>query len=412
MPKVENDLDLDLLDLDLPWLKYAELNPINSKSQESISEPDLNNQKDLSSNTTLAIVPSTINEEVQNKTIKLPSTAASSRPVISKDLIAKPIQETMQHCELSTTFAIVPSQTNQELQNKATELPSTAASSNHVVSKDLIAKPIQETMQHKWKKPCELCGFEFQKQKQPKQQWLDHFAWKHYKERIEADLSNSINNFSCPLCDHVSKFKQNLFRHYGGTHNMIEKYISEDITNGTFIPSMQNQDVTTKAKHLPIKKQKCKIRRKPLRACELCEFKENASLALPKKHNRQGWCWCGFEFLPKKNPFQYFLSEASRNHYKKYEIKKNEKLKEIEDKIDNANRDTVFLPPEIMALNSDAMHHVTNDSFLPSTSCNKKIQFMLNLELNPAWADNFQINQRQERKRDRGNRLERRNRLK
>ena len=61
------DLDLDLLDLNLGWLK----------SQESISDDqlDLSNQKDLSSNMTLAVVPSSdtaIAMKNQNLTTNLP----------------------------------------------------------------------------------------------------------------------------------------------------------------------------------------------------------------------------------------------------------------------------------------------------------------------------------------------------
>ena len=208
LAKVENDLDLDY---DLPWLKYAELNPINSKSQESIS----------SSNTTLAMAPS---------------------------------------------------QTNEDVQSKPNELPSTAASSNHVASKDLVANPIQKTIQNKWLKPCQLCGFEFQLRKSPKQQWSNHFAWHHYKVRIEADLLGSL---SCPLCDFVGKSKANIFQHLGGKHKIIEKYISEDISNGTF-----NQDGTPKTKTLPIKKQ----RKNSWRPCEICGFKPNLNYKNPSRH--------------------------------------------------------------------------------------------------------------------------------
>ena len=220
---------LDELDKDLPWLNYAELNPVNSKSQDSIS--DAQPDKDLSSNTTLAN-PSSVYEDVQNM-----------------------------HNELSVKI-------NSD----------TAVLDHDVSSKDLISKQIHNALQSKGRKPCELCGFVFIHAKNPYQQWMDHFSRKHYKERIEAKLLGSL---CCPLCDFVAKKKHDMYRHFGGKHKMIEKYISEDIANGTFIRSTENQDLTTKTKSLPVKKQLKRRRFKPWKICVLCDYEQN-----PKSKNR------------------------------------------------------------------------------------------------------------------------------
>ena len=50
---------------------------------------------------------------------------------------------------LNTTLANVPSKINEDIQNRPTELPSTAASSNHVASEDVVTKHIQKTIQIK-----------------------------------------------------------------------------------------------------------------------------------------------------------------------------------------------------------------------------------------------------------------------
>ena len=220
---------LDELDKDLPWLNYAELNPVNSKSQDSIS--DAQPDKDLSSNTTFAN-PSSVYEDVQN----------------------------MQN-ELSVRI-------NSD----------TAVLDHYVSSKDLISKQIHNALQSKGRKPCELCGFDFLHAKNPYQQWIDHFSWKHYRERIEAKLLGSL---CCPLCDFVAKKKHDIYRHFGGKHKMIEKYISEDIANGTFIRSTENQDLTSKTKSLPVKNQLKRRRFKPWKICVLCDYEQN-----PKSKNR------------------------------------------------------------------------------------------------------------------------------
>ena len=59
-------------------------------------------------------------------------------------------------------------------------------------------------------RPCELCGFE-PKTKNKSRERQDHLAMKHYRERIQADLTASTN-FSCPLCSYVGKDKQTIYR--------------------------------------------------------------------------------------------------------------------------------------------------------------------------------------------------------
>merc|ERR1719219_815540 len=82
-------------------------------------------------------------------------------------------------------------------------------------------------------RPCELCGFE-PKTKNKSRERQDHLAMKHYRDRIQADLTASTN-FSCPLCSYVGKDKQTIYRHYTGKHKVVEQYLSEDIANGRVV---------------------------------------------------------------------------------------------------------------------------------------------------------------------------------
>ena len=64
-------------------------------------------------------------------------------------------------------------------------------------------------------RPCEICGFE-PKTKNKSRERQDHLAMKHYRERIQNDLS-TVKNFVCPLCEYVGKDKQTIYRHYTGS---------------------------------------------------------------------------------------------------------------------------------------------------------------------------------------------------
>ena len=67
-----------------------------------------------------------------------------------------------------------------------------------------------KTMNRSTGRPCELCGFE-PKTKNKSRERQDHLAMKHYRDRIQADLTASTN-FSCPLCEYVGKDKQTIYR--------------------------------------------------------------------------------------------------------------------------------------------------------------------------------------------------------
>merc|ERR1719450_314393 len=83
-------------------------------------------------------------------------------------------------------------------------------------------------------RPCEICGFE-PKTKNKSRERQDHLAMKHYRERIQADLTE-VTNFQCPLCDYVGKDKQTIYRHYTGKHKVVEQYLADDIASGKIIP--------------------------------------------------------------------------------------------------------------------------------------------------------------------------------
>merc|ERR1719270_1134763 len=88
-------------------------------------------------------------------------------------------------------------------------------------------------------RPCELCGFE-PKTKNKSRERQDHLAMKHYRDRIQADLTASTN-FSCPLCEYVGKDKQTIYRHYTGKHKVVEQYLAQDIANGRVVTLAQKQ---------------------------------------------------------------------------------------------------------------------------------------------------------------------------
>merc|ERR1719362_1477350 len=100
-------------------------------------------------------------------------------------------------------------------------------------------------------RPCEICGFE-PKTKNKSRERQDHLAMKHYRERIQSDLTE-VTNFQCPLCDYVGKDKQTIYRHYTGKHKVVEQYLADDIRDGKVIPlsleqmkNAQQNSVTTK----------------------------------------------------------------------------------------------------------------------------------------------------------------------
>ena len=86
---------------------------------------------------------------------------------------------------------------------------------------------------------CELCGFE-PKTKNKSRERQDHLAMKHYRERIQADLTASTN-FSCPLCEYIGKDKQTIYRHYTGKHKVVEQYLAQDIEAGRVETLAQKQ---------------------------------------------------------------------------------------------------------------------------------------------------------------------------
>ena len=88
-------------------------------------------------------------------------------------------------------------------------------------------------------RPCELCGFE-PKTKNKSRERQDHLAMKHYRDRIQADLTASTN-FSCPMCEYVGKDKQTIYRHYTGKHKVVEQYLSDDIREGRVETLAQKQ---------------------------------------------------------------------------------------------------------------------------------------------------------------------------
>merc|ERR1719361_1331092 len=100
-------------------------------------------------------------------------------------------------------------------------------------------------------RPCEICGFE-PKTKNKSRERQDHLAMKHYRERIQSDLTE-VTNFQCPLCDYVGKDKQTIYRHYTGKHKVVEQYLADDIRDGKVIPlsleqmkNAQQNSVSTK----------------------------------------------------------------------------------------------------------------------------------------------------------------------
>ena len=88
-------------------------------------------------------------------------------------------------------------------------------------------------------RPCEICGFE-PKTKNKSRERQDHLAMKHYRERIQSDLTE-VTNFQCPLCDYVGKDKQTIYRHYTGKHKVVEQYLADDIRDGKVIPLSPEQ---------------------------------------------------------------------------------------------------------------------------------------------------------------------------
>eukprot|EP00095_Tigriopus_kingsejongensis_P003194 maker-scaffold91_size383040-snap-gene-2.25 protein:Tk03194 transcript:maker-scaffold91_size383040-snap-gene-2.25-mRNA-1 annotation:"probable domain-containing histone demethylation protein 2c" len=80
-------------------------------------------------------------------------------------------------------------------------------------------------------RPCELCGFT-PKTKNRSRERFDHLAKVHFRKEIEADLATNDKN-KCPLCAFTSKDRQTIYRHYIGTHRIIEKYLCLSLSNGT-----------------------------------------------------------------------------------------------------------------------------------------------------------------------------------
>lgn len=94
-------------------------------------------------------------------------------------------------------------------------------------------------------RPCELCGFT-PKTKNKTRERFDHLAKVHFRQEIESDLATKDKN-KCPICPFTSKDRQTIYRHYIGTHRIIEKYLylslqksesklpkSNDLSNNTF----------------------------------------------------------------------------------------------------------------------------------------------------------------------------------
>ena len=84
--------------------------------------------------------------------------------------------------------------------------PGGSSSSSSIVPSSMNNKSLNRSTG----RPCELCGFE-PKTKNKSRERQDHLAMKHYRDRIQADLSASTN-FSCPMCDYVGKDKQTIYR--------------------------------------------------------------------------------------------------------------------------------------------------------------------------------------------------------
>ena len=81
---------------------------------------------------------------------------------------------------------------------------------------------------------CEICGFE-PKSGTKSRERLEHMARKHFKARIDRELSQSSGVNTCPLCEYVGKCKQELIRHYTRRHKVLERYLVEDkLENGIY----------------------------------------------------------------------------------------------------------------------------------------------------------------------------------
>ena len=86
-------------------------------------------------------------------------------------------------------------------------------------------------------RPCEICGFE-PKTKNKSRERQDHLAMKHYRERIQQELTKVVN-LKCPICEFIGKDKQTIYRHYIGKHRVVEKYLEEDLVKGNIKPLSQ-----------------------------------------------------------------------------------------------------------------------------------------------------------------------------
>ncbi len=91
-------------------------------------------------------------------------------------------------------------------------------------------------------RPCELCGYE-PKTKNKSRERSDHLAMKHYKDRIEKDLSKIVD-LTCPICSFKGKDKQTIYRHYTGKHRVVEKYLADDLAAGRVVPLAAKQQKT------------------------------------------------------------------------------------------------------------------------------------------------------------------------
>ncbi len=90
-------------------------------------------------------------------------------------------------------------------------------------------------------RPCEICGYE-PKTKNKSRERSDHLAMKHYKERIERDLAQIVDQ-TCPICGFRGKDKQTIYRHYTGKHRVVEKYLADDLASGKVVPLNKQQMV-------------------------------------------------------------------------------------------------------------------------------------------------------------------------
>ena len=126
------------------------------------------------------------------------------------------------------------------IEHKRVSCTSTPKSPPSVIHEELSSNP------RKNGHVCEICGFQ-PKSGTKSRERLEHMARKHFKARIDRELSQSSGVNTCPLCEYVGKCKQELIRHYTRRHKVLERYMAEDkLENGIYEKNEAHKYVSRK----------------------------------------------------------------------------------------------------------------------------------------------------------------------